>query len=342
MRRRLLPHVCMLITLLAWPPVAAAKPAPSWAQAELKAVVAAGLMAKEAAAHPNDPLTRSELETITAGLLHLPAATSSAPTATVTISGLDARLVTTLGLGDTAKLFQQDAKNGGIAPPARFGTEAVARLLGLRTNHPAALDKLELFPSESATHAEAAYSAARILHFGEWDVQGAQELAPTFVLPPLLPWQKQILTTAVKFIGYPYVWGGESETTVSPYGPQVHGGFDCSGFVWRVYKLQAYPNEGRLADMLQGRTTYAMSGEVPRAKRVPLPMLQPADVIFFGAAGPKSKPAQVNHMGIYLGNGWFIHSSGFGVAIAPLSNWYTQRFAWGRRPLAEAGLVSAS
>jgi cell wall-associated NlpC family hydrolase len=65
-------------------------------------------------------------------------------------------------------------------------------------------------------------------------------------------------------------------------------------------------------------------------------------VIFFGSAGPKSKPAQVNHMGIYLGNGWFIHSSGYGVAVAQLAGWYVQRFAWGRRPLAEAGLVSAS
>src|SRR5438067_12120054 len=117
MRRRLPLPVCMLITLLAGSPLAAAKAAPSWAQAELKAVVAAGLMAKEAAAHPNDPLTRSELETLTAGLLHVPPATSSAPTATVTISGLDARLVTTLGLADTAKLFQQNARNAGIAPP---------------------------------------------------------------------------------------------------------------------------------------------------------------------------------------------------------------------------------
>jgi cell wall-associated NlpC family hydrolase len=109
-----------------------------------------------------------------------------------------------------------------------------------------------------------------------------------------------------------------------------------------VYKLQAYPNEGKLATVLKGRTTYAMSGEVPAAKRIPLAKLQPADVVFFGAAGPRSKPAQVNHMGIYLGNGWFIHSSGYGVAVAQLSGWYAQRFAWGRRPLAEAGLVSGS
>jgi cell wall-associated NlpC family hydrolase len=45
-------------------------------------------------------------------------------------------------------------------------------------------------------------------------------------------------------------------------------------------------------------------------------------------------------MGIYLGNGWFIHSSGYGVAVTQLRGWYAQRFAWGRRPLAEASLVS--
>jgi cell wall-associated NlpC family hydrolase len=339
MRRRLLPHVCLLVTLLAGSTDAAAKPATSWAQAELRAVVAAGLMAKETAAHPQDPLTRGELQTISAGLLHAVPATPAAPTGTVTMTGLDAKLVDTLGLADTAKLFTQNAKSAGLTTPSRFGTEAVARLLGLRTNHPAALDSIELSPGEPATHAEAAYSAAHILKFGEWDVASAEAAAQTFVLPAYTPWERQILGTAVGFIGYPYVWGGESETKTSPYGTQVHGGFDCSGFVWRVYKLQAYPNEGKLADVLKGRTTYAMSGEVPAAKRVPLAKLEPADVIFFGAAGPKSKPAQVDHMGIYLGNGWFIHSSGYGVAVAQLSGWYAQRFAWGRRPLAEASLV---
>src|SRR5205809_5522407 len=105
MRRRLLPHVCMLVTLLAWSTDAAAKPATSWAQAELRAVVAAGLMAKEAAARPNDPLTRGELETISAGLLHVVPTTPRTPATPVKMSGLDANLVATLGLTDTAKLF---------------------------------------------------------------------------------------------------------------------------------------------------------------------------------------------------------------------------------------------
>ncbi len=341
MRRRRLAYVCALVMLLTLSPAtAAAKPGTSWAQAELKTVVAAGIMAKEAAARPDDPLTRGELETIVAGLTHIQAAAPASPSAKVTLAALDARLVAALGLTDSAKLFTQAAKTAGLTPPSRFGTEAVARLLGLRTNHPAALDALELSPGQPATHAEAAYSAARILRLGQRDAQGVQELAASFVLPALTPWQKKVLTTAVRFIGYPYVWGGESELPESPFGPQVHGGFDCSGFVWRVYKVEQYADGGTLADMLQGRTTYAMAGEVPAAKRTPFAKLQPADVIFFGAKGPRSKPAQVDHMGVYLGNGWFIHSSRHGVAVTTLSGWYQKRFAWGRRPLAEAGLVS--
>jgi cell wall-associated NlpC family hydrolase len=214
-------------------------------------------------------------------------------------------------------------------------------LLGLRTNHPAALDLLERSPGEPATRAEAAYSTARILRFTT-EAESARELSGTFVLPALTPWQKRILSSAVRFIGYPYVWGGESEFPESPYGPQVHGGFDCSGFVWRVYKLEQYPNGGKLVEVLRGRTTYAMSGEVTAAKRVAPAKLQPADLIFFGSNGPKSRPSQIDHMGIYLGNNWFIHSSGYGVAVAPLSGWYAKRLAWGRRPLAEAGLASGS
>ena len=36
----------------------------------------------------------------------------------------------------------------------------------------------------------------------------------------------------------------------------------------------------------------------------------------------------------------FSGALGYGVAVAQLSGWYAQRFAWGRSPLAEAGLVT--
>jgi cell wall-associated NlpC family hydrolase len=43
-------------------------------------------------------------------------------------------------------------------------------------------------------------------------------------------------------------------------------------------------------------------------------------------------------MGIYVGNGWFVHSSRFGTTLAPMTGWYETTFAWGRSPLVEAGL----
>jgi cell wall-associated NlpC family hydrolase len=334
--------VCALLAFVLVPP-SSAKPSTSWALPQIKAVVAAGVMGSDVATfRPNDPLTRVALEQLVAGLTHTVPVLTANPTARVTMSGLDSRLVAGLGLSDSATLFQYGARSAGLKPPARFGTEEVARLLGLRTNHPAAQDSLELLPSEIATRAEAAYSGAQILTFTGTESVSMNEAAASFVLPTLTPWQLRILTTAVRFIGYPYVWGGESEKAESPFGVQAHGGFDCSGFVWRVYKLQRYPAEGTLASTLQGRTTYTMSGEVPTAKRIPFAKLQPADVVFFGARGPKSKPSQVGHMGIYLGNSWFIQSSEDGVDVAPLTGWYRTKFAWARRPLSEAGLSGSS
>ncbi|HZR95888.1 MAG TPA: NlpC/P60 family protein [Gaiellaceae bacterium] len=262
------------------------------------------------------------------------------PDKPVTIATLDARLVGALGLGKAASTFAKNARAAGLGVPSRFGTEVVARLLGLRLNHPASQDSLELLPSDPATRAEAAYSVAQIIAFDGYETVAVQQLADSFELPLLDDWQKRILATAVARIGMPYIWGGTSDGAETTFGVSSHGGYDCSGFVWRVYKLEPYPNEGSLASTLRGRTTYQMSGEVPKSQRIALAGLEPADVIFFGDRGPRSKPAQVGHMGIYLGNGWFIHSSGYGVAVARLDGWYAREFAWARRPLAEAGLTS--
>jgi len=260
------------------------------------------------------------------------------PGATVSMTALDARLVSALGLTQAAAEFAQGARAAGLKVPARFGNEVVARLLGLRTNHPAIEDSLELLPNDPATRAEAAYSAAAVLHFGGWEVAGVQSLADSFTLPQLSAWQTRILDTAVARIGMPYVWGGTSDGSEVDFGVPARGGYDCSGFVWRVYKLKRYAGEGNLASVLRGRTTFVMSGEVPGSQRIGFADLQPADVLFFGAHGPSSQPSEVDHTAIYLGNGWFIQSSGEGVALATLTGYYRHEFAWARRPLREAGL----
>ena len=100
--------------------------------------------------------------------------------------------------------------------------------------------------------------------------------------------QRQVLTRAVSFVGYPYVWGGTSEAPQQPFGKPTPGGFDCSGFVWRVFKLEPFPGASALASVLRGRTTYQMSGEVPPAQRIrKAENLQPGDLIFQGDGRPE-------------------------------------------------------
>ena len=245
-----------------------------------------------------------------------------------------------LGLGDSARLITGALRDAGLAPKAGAGSETVARLLGLRFNHPAAEDTLELGPNDPATRAEAAYSLARLLGSRAGSRSRSAPPPSSSSSPSVAGTQQQLLRRAVSFVGWPYVWGGTSEASQQLWdGKQLPGGFDCSGFVWRVFKLEPFAGASALASVLRGRTTYEMSGEVPPAQRITkIENLQPGDLIFQGANGPKSKPAQVDHAGIYLGGGWFIHSSGNGTTLHPLEGWYRDRFAWARRPLREAGL----
>jgi cell wall-associated NlpC family hydrolase len=330
-----------VLTLLAPAAAEPATPARSWAQPEIKLVVSQGLMADSVATFkPNAPLTQTALSELVSGLTEdgPGAVAQQGATAQVTIAQLDAQLVGALGLGDEASNFYSAAATAGTRPPARFGTEVVARLLGLRKNHQAPHDELERLPSDPATRAEAAYSAAQILRFSGSELHQVEESAAAFELPMLTPWQQRILTTAFSRIGFPYVWGGESDTRQSPFGPQASGGFDCSGFAWRVFKLQAYPGGAPLARTLGGRTAAAMAGEVGPRRRISFARLAPADLVFFANGGPRAKPTAVDHMGINIGNGWMIHSSRHGVALVPLDGWFARRFAWGRRPILEAGL----
>ena len=178
-----------LLALLAPVPAEAAKPAHSWAQAEIKLVVSRGLMADSVATFkPNATLTQTALSELVSGLTEdEPQAVAQQSTAPVTIAQLDAQLVRALGLGDEASNFYRAAAAPGTKPPARFGTEVVARLLGLRKNHKAQEDALERLPSDPATRAEAAYSAAQILRFSGWELHQVEESAASFELPVLTP-----------------------------------------------------------------------------------------------------------------------------------------------------------
>lgn len=95
----------------------------------------------------------------------------------------------------------------------------------------------------------------------------------------------KIANAAQKYLGTPYVWGGES---------MAEGGMDCSGFVYNALKDAGY-KVGR--DTAQG---YRSVGKVVAKSE-----MQPGDLIFYG----KNKN-NATHIAIYLGDGKMIHSSG--------------------------------
>jgi cell wall-associated NlpC family hydrolase len=284
------------------------------------------------------PVTRGDIGQAIAVLTGEPQVVID-PNRPLTMAQLDRRLVTYLELRSAANTFRRKAEDAGLNPPYRFGGEVVARLLQLRINHPADQDNLELRPNDVATRAEAAYSLARILQLDQWDKDWVSSLASSFAPPAYTSWQTRVLKRAVHFTGFPYIWGGTWEHQQTLFGVTDRGGFDCSGFVWRIYKLVPYDGGGTLSSVIQGRTTYQMSGEVPKSARISRSNLKPGDVLFFGSNGTNSTPSQVDHTGIYLGHGWMIHSSGQGVTVIPFAGWYVDRFAWARRPLREAGLT---
>jgi cell wall-associated NlpC family hydrolase len=116
-----------------------------------------------------------------------------------------------------------------------------------------------------------------------------------------------VLSKAMTLLGTPYRWGGESE----------QGGFDCSGLVGYVYRSVLGMDLPRVSRQM------AQSGE-----KVERTALVPGDLVFFGLRG------RVNHVGIYVGEGRFLHAPSRGkvVRVDNLSNAYwAGRFLQGRR-----------
>jgi len=223
--------------------------------------------------------------------------------------------------------------------PAYLPYIVASRQLQLRYNHPAGADGHEVTPNQAIDRAEVAdmFSRAYALS-GEWLLHGLADYK-SIAFPPLSDRQKEIARFALQYIGYPYIWAGEYPTKSSPYGAQAAGGFDCSGFVFYVMKMHFdYPitvNERGAHDMAE------------RAKpRVARKDLQCGDLIFFGPKGPKSEVESIYHAGLYLGDGWFIHSTGStdGVTLSSLdrSSYYKSNFAWGRRVLKPSELPAAA
>jgi cell wall-associated NlpC family hydrolase len=116
-------------------------------------------------------------------------------------------------------------------------------------------------------------------------------VAPPVPTIPAGPGHPQAATIALRYLGVPYLWGGASPAT----------GFDCSGLVMYVYAQLGISLPHYAAAQYQLGTPVDQS------------QLQPGDLVFFDA---------LDHVGIYIGNGQFVHAPQTGdvVKITALSD----------------------
>jgi cell wall-associated NlpC family hydrolase len=113
--------------------------------------------------------------------------------------------------------------------------------------------------------------------------------------------------TAERFVGIPYRWGGET----------VVEGMDCSGFVRAVYNLCGVNIPRTSAEQFR-------TGE-----KVSRDDLLDGDLVFFGGSADK-----INHVGIYVGNGRFVHAPRRGdeIKISTLDeSYFAGRFVGAKR-----------
>lgn len=125
----------------------------------------------------------------------------------------------------------------------------------------------------------------------------------------------EYVSNAMSFLGVPYKRGGSSAET----------GFDCSGFVKTIYEQTAGFILPRRADQQAAATQKIEKSE-----------LQPGDLVFFN-----TMRRAFSHVGIYVGNGKFIHSPkpGAEVRVEDMGvGYWTRRFDGARRVPVEQSL----
>lgn len=113
--------------------------------------------------------------------------------------------------------------------------------------------------------------------------------------------------TAERFVGIPYRWGGDN----------VVDGMDCSGFVRAVYNLCG------LSIPRTSRDQFKAGDDVHKGD------LRDGDLVFFGSSADR-----INHVGIYVGGGKFVHAPRRGEEIKITSvteSYFEKRFVGARR-----------
>ncbi len=125
--------------------------------------------------------------------------------------------------------------------------------------------------------------------------------------------EQQFADEVKEYLGTPYRRGGTSKK-----------GMDCSGFARTVY------------DQLLGLDLPHSSGDQfhsSELQKIDTRELQAGDLVFFAGQGKKKKQKRINHVGVYLSDGQFIHaSSSEGIIVSNLDEVYwKKRFVGSKR-----------
>jgi NlpC/P60 family len=333
-KRVLVPGLAAILIVGAAPGALAGTP--GWAKPAVKYLKSKGWL-DGGDWHPNWAMKRAEFKELMRrsfgkGYYHRTAGK-------VTAGEVSKALVKALGLVPVSENLEQASSPDGWKPKVSeyFGDEIVVREVGLRHDRPTWEDEFEASAAELIRGADIAYAVYKAKT--DPSMYSADVLRD-FDFSRYGNVRKQVVQFAVSLVGTPYVWAGEWPRRTPdgyPYGAQVHGGFDCSGFVWYVLKAQnsSYRPIGR---PYKGWTIpERSSADMARAtkKRLGKKEFEPGDIVFFAPNGTKSKASDVYHAGMYLGGGWMIHSSGSraGISIADISkgSWWRDQILWGRR-----------
>ncbi len=104
--------------------------------------------------------------------------------------------------------------------------------------------------------------------------------------------QNNLVETARRFHGIPYLWGGMSSKNI-----------DCSGLICNVYFMNGIqlPRDSNMQARIGREVTTEFVSDA----------LEPGDLLFFGKKATSKSKERVTHVAMYIGNDEFIHSAGY-------------------------------
>jgi cell wall-associated NlpC family hydrolase len=252
----------------------------------------------------------------------------------------DKAIILAMGLGDAADGIAHIHQSDGTTftfDDDRIPHMSLAAWLGLHYNWDGSNESKDLQSTTYIPRDEVAYSIWTAKNTPSWKLADAA-MFDDVEIGDASNNATNMTRYALNQIGFPYIYAGEwNAKSPAGYccGSQPQGGFDCSGFVWWVSKknedgynaAQFHPDykgwvlhERSSSQMAQMTTT-----------KLTWSQLVPGNLMFQASNGG-SRWQDVDHVSIWLGNGWIIHSTDGGPQLEWAGDgWYKDNFVFGRK-----------